>query len=143
MRSAETRGMRSMLRKTSHRPITSRATGRANVPHPATVRSSSSQAPVKLLFWLETRLRKVSRPTRARRMPRMSSLRSGERLPNALEEVRRAGRGALVWRVGFCAGREERLLEERLGAGRAVLLDARDDVDLEDLELVFGTNPSR
>jgi hypothetical protein len=58
--------------------MTIKATGRMNVPHPATFEMELIHQPVTWLRCVDNRLRMVRNPTKAMTMPRMSNLRSLE-----------------------------------------------------------------
>ncbi len=66
------------MRNTSHRPTTINAIGKIHVPQPVTLLSASIHMPVSDPRAEEISERIVRNPTRARKMPRISSLRSSE-----------------------------------------------------------------
>jgi len=76
--SADKSGNFSTFRSTNQIPTTSKANGRTKVPQPANWEMDWIHQPVTLLRWEEISERMVRNPTKARKIPKISSLRSLE-----------------------------------------------------------------
>ncbi len=79
MRSMETGGMRSILRKISQSPIPIKPAGRMNRPHPKICESSWINPPNNRLRFTDRRLKRISNPVKASRIPTTSNFRSADR----------------------------------------------------------------
>lgn len=78
-RSADSIGSRSTLRKTNQIPPKIKTIGRINEPHPATWLTARTHQPVIALLCEDSKLSNVNSPTKTRKTPRISSLRSMDR----------------------------------------------------------------
>src|SRR6266511_4196990 len=77
-RSGESGGMRSILRKTSHRPKINRPSGSTYTPQPKSCARKEMKPPISAERLAEIRPRRIIMPMNARIMPTTSSLRSAE-----------------------------------------------------------------
>ena len=69
-----------MLRNTSHKPTASKASGSKYTPQPNRRRRAIDHQPVNEPRLADSKLSRVSRPSKARKTPSKSNLRSGEML---------------------------------------------------------------
>ena len=102
-RSVDTWGMRSKFLMTNQNPTNNKIGGNKNTPQPISERNTPTQAPIKLLWLLDSMLNNVMMPANARTIPTNSILRSAE-IPGFIKGAfARLDERAFVRRLLLCA----------------------------------------